>query len=215
MCGRYKMTAGERAYLKKFGFLNPEEYFDIHGFSKKPEIFPGQQITAGNKDHRLEDIRWTIEDLDSYGRWQRAINARAETIMKVPMFREAFRQDRILIPATGIFEWQIQPDGTKKKYELSFDEPLFAFAGIARDCTVKGETCRSGVIITTVANPVFREIHNSKFRQPVIIREEDYEQWLDPKTPLNDLIKIMRPIAAEQTRFKLADEIEAITQAES
>ncbi len=205
------MTASEREFLKKFSFLDPEEYFDIHGYQKKPEIFPGEAITAINKDRKLEAIRWTIEDLDSYGKWQRTINARAETIMKVPMFSEAFKTDRVLIPATGIFEWQIQADKSKKKYDLSFDEPVFAFAGVARDCTIKGEIKRCGVIVTTIANDVFREIHNSKFRQPVVIREEDYERWLDPATPQWELIKIMRPMSAEQTRFKLAVE-EDITE---
>jgi len=205
MCGRYKMTAEERSYLKKFGFLDPEEYFDIHGYQKRPEVFPGEWITAINNKYEFEEIWWTIEDYDSKGKWQRAINARSETLTKVPMFAAAFANDRILIPATGVFEWQLQPDKSKIKYDLSFDEPIFAFAGIARNCKIKDQIKRCGVILTTQANDVFREIHNSKYRQPVVIREQDYEEWLDPKRPLSELWRMLKPLPAEETHFRIAD----------
>jgi putative SOS response-associated peptidase YedK len=66
------------------------------------------------------------------------------------MFAEAFRNDRVLIPATGFFEW----DRGKCRHLFTFDEPLFAFGGLARDCEIKGETRRCGVIMTTDANDV-------------------------------------------------------------
>jgi putative SOS response-associated peptidase YedK len=34
------------------------------------------------------------------------INARAETVDRLPLFREAFAKRRCLIPATGFYEWQ-------------------------------------------------------------------------------------------------------------
>jgi putative SOS response-associated peptidase YedK len=39
------------------------------------------------------------------------INARAETVHKLPLFREAFAKRRCLIPATGFYEWQQREDG--------------------------------------------------------------------------------------------------------
>jgi putative SOS response-associated peptidase YedK len=38
------------------------------------------------------------------------INARAETIEKLPLFREAFAKRRCVIPATGFYEWQKRED---------------------------------------------------------------------------------------------------------
>lgn len=42
MCGRYKINASEREFMKKNGFLHPEEYFDIHGYKTRQEIFRGE-----------------------------------------------------------------------------------------------------------------------------------------------------------------------------
>ena len=39
------------------------------------------------------------------------INARAETVHRLPSFRDAFRKRRCLIPADGFFEWQVQGEG--------------------------------------------------------------------------------------------------------
>jgi len=200
------MTADERDYLKKFGYLHPEEYFDIHGYKKKPEIFPGEWITAINNAKKFEDIWWTIEDFDYRGNWQRAVNAKSETITKVGMFKDAFRNDRVLIPATALFEWHL-PDGAKRKdrYEIGFDEPIFCFAGVARNCEIKGETKRSGVIITTSPNQTFSWIHNAKQRQAVVVRDHDYDAWLDMETPFNELQRIMQPLPDDETHFKLAE----------
>ncbi len=207
MCGRYKMTADERALFEKFPYLHQDEYFDIHGYKKQPEIFPGTDIFAINNDHKAEDIWWTVEDQDARGVWRRTINAKAENVMLAKMFKDAFLHDRVLVPATGLFEWQTQPDKSKKKFEIWFDEPVFAFAGIARGCEIKGEPKRCAVILTTRANKVFEEIHNAKQRQAVVIREKDHEKWLDPDTSISELQRLMEPVSSRETHYKQVDEV--------
>ena len=202
MCGRYKMTADQLELFDKFSYLEQDEYFDIHGYKKRPEIFPGTSILGINNQHKAEDLWWTIEDKDNNGIWRRAVNAKAENVLWAGMFKDAFKNDRVLIPATALFEWQDQPDKSKKKFEIWFDEPVFAFGGIARDCQIKGETKRCAVIMTTKPNDIFAEIHNSKQRQAVVIHEYDYEKWLSPVTHYDDLKPMLAPLPAEETHFK-------------
>jgi putative SOS response-associated peptidase YedK len=45
-----------------------------------------------------------------------AFNARVETVMDKPMFRDAFKRTRCLIPASGYYEWQDTPDGKQPYY---------------------------------------------------------------------------------------------------
>lgn len=84
------------------------------------------------------------------------------------------------------------------EYEFTFDEPIFAFGGIARDCEIKGETKRCGVILTTDANEIVRRIH-VKGRMPVVIHKYDYKRWLNPDTPFNELHRMMQPLPDEET----------------
>ena len=207
MCGRYKMDAEERELRKRFkNLLASDEYFDIHGYKKRREIFPGTPIMTVNNEREMQEIHWTIEQKFG-GKSFRVINAMAETIDQKPMFKKAFSTDRILVPATGLYEWQVQPDKSKIKYEISFDEELFAFAGIARDCYIKDEKKRCGVIITTRPNETFKLIHNSKMRQAVVIRADKYDDWLDPSTPLEHLKHLMEPLPDSATTYRVADKM--------
>ena len=201
MCGRYVLKALKDDIVKHFNLIDGLDYFDIHGYKLRDEVFPGEWITTINNENRPEDIWWTIEDKDNAGIPRRAINAKAETVTKVKMFANAFRSDRVLIPATSFFEW----DARKVRHEFTFDEQLFAFGGIARDCKVKGETQRCGVIITTDANDVVRPIH-TKGRMPVVIHRYDYGRWLDPNTSFKELISLMKPLANEETHVGIAEE---------
>lgn len=49
----------------------------------------------------------------------RQLNARAETVEKLPLFRAPFAKRRCLIPATGFFEWQERADSSAMTFTLS------------------------------------------------------------------------------------------------
>lgn len=202
MCGRYERNVGDEEIIRQFEI---DEYLDFFAnYRASQEVFPGTPILAINNKRQPEDLWWTIRDQTWNGKMASAINAKSENITRTPMFRDAFKEDRVLIPATGIYEWQVQPDDSKKKFKIWFDEPLFALAGIARDCEIKGETKRCTVIITTEPNEIFAEIHNAKQRQAVVIKTSDYEKWLDPKTKIEDLKAMMRPLPTAETHFEEA-----------
>ena len=199
MCGRYKLSAVHKDVQKHFNLIDAD--FEIQ---PREEIFPGTDIFAVDLERRPEMIHWTIEDCDAKGTLRKVINAKSETVTFVQMFKEAFKNGRVLIPATGFYEWKENDDKSKEKYEFEFDEPLFAFAGIARECEIKGEPRNCGVILTTEANDVVRPIH-IKNRMPVIVHKYDYDKWLDPYTPMDELKRLMRPVRNEEIEAKPAE----------
>ena len=69
------------------------------------------------------------------------INARAETVHKLSLFREAFAKRRCLIPATGFYEWQQRADGKQPYRFRRKDLEPFAFAGIWEFARLGGRRC--------------------------------------------------------------------------
>jgi putative SOS response-associated peptidase YedK len=127
------------------------------------------------------------------------INARAETLATKPAFRSAFKRRRCLIPADGFYEWQ-KIAGAKVKQpfyiRLAKDRP-FAFAGLWEKWhNDEGSLLESCTIVTTEPNDVMRPLHD---RMPVILPDEEYARWLDPKNEdVDELQELLRPYPAEE-----------------
>lgn len=103
-------------------------------------------------------------------------NARAESVVTSPTFREPFKRRRCLIPADGYYEWT--GDKTPKArwlFELP-DKAWFSFAGLWDKHEHEGVVTESFTIITTTAGPDAAPYHT---RQPVIIERSNFAQWLD------------------------------------
>jgi putative SOS response-associated peptidase YedK len=110
--------------------------------------------------------------------WMRSrkppINARAETIATSPMFREALRSRRCVVPVSGFYEWQ-NVEGAKAKqpwYIHRADREPLLFAGLFENGP-QGDTF---TIITTDANATVRPVHD---RMPVVLEPESVAAWLD------------------------------------
>lgn len=104
------------------------------------------------------------------------INARIETIVSKPSFRDAVRYRRCVIPASGWFEWQTTLKSVGKKQPYYFQPEsgrLLAFAGIYE---IWQGHLKTAAIITTDANSSVAPIHD---RMPVLLSKENIAHWLD------------------------------------
>ena len=110
------------------------------------------------------------------GRKGPLINARSETAMEKPLFRDGMLQRRCLIPATDYFEWEKTPEG-KRKYTLRPQgKRLFWMAGLYRmEANIPVFT-----ILTKAPAENIAFIHD---RMPVILPEEGKSDWLDMRCP--------------------------------
>jgi putative SOS response-associated peptidase YedK len=131
---------------------------------------------------------------------QHMINARAETLLEKPSFKQLVATRRCLVPADGFYEWR--RDGNRKVpmwIHLKSREP-FAFAGLWDswlDRDTRSELC-TFTIITTQANTLVRPIHD---RMPVIYDREMGQQWLDPRSAVSSpmiLAAILQPLPSER-----------------
>ncbi len=123
------------------------------------------------------------------------INARSETILEKPSFKNAIRRRRCLIPADGFYEWEGDIPGKKKPWYIHRpDHGLMAFAGIWEHWMgPDGSELKTAAIITTVANALVETIHP---RSPVVIHEKDFETWLDVKSEgMRGVVPLLRPQA--------------------
>lgn len=95
-------------------------------------------------------------------------NARSETVMEKPTFREGMKNHRIVIPAAGFYEWN------KRKEKFRFcrkDAPVLFMAG----CFQHYEDGDRFVILTTAANASMAPVHD---RMPLILEPDEIAAWI-------------------------------------
>lgn len=105
-------------------------------------------------------------------------NARAETVASTPMFRDAFKRHRCIVPASGYYEWLKRPDGKQPYFISAADGGVLSFAGLW-DRWKNPETdelVASCTIIVTDANALTRGIHN---RMLVVLDDANVRPWLN------------------------------------
>ncbi|MFT3826631.1 MAG: SOS response-associated peptidase family protein [Chitinophagaceae bacterium] len=115
-----------------------------------------------------------------------------ELLLPRKIYRNAALQRRCLVLSSGFFEWRHifplnkrtgQPVKTAVKYPYNItlkDREYFFMAGIWQPWTDKetGEYVENFSIITTAANSLMEQIHNSKKRMPTILNEDLAYEWM-------------------------------------
>ncbi|GMG81883.1 SOS response-associated peptidase [Paralimibaculum aggregatum] len=103
-------------------------------------------------------------------------NARSEEAHAKPMFRDAWKRARCLVPALGYYEWTGRK-GARQPWFVTLERnaPGIAFAGLWAEAEIAGERLTSVTILTCAAGPATAHLHP---RSPVILAETDWEAWL-------------------------------------
>ncbi|HEY0125231.1 MAG TPA: SOS response-associated peptidase [Rhizobium sp.] len=204
MCGRFALTSTPEYVGEALGVLLSE------GFPARYNIAPTQPIlvvVSGDRQERgsnLPDrrallVRWgfTPAWVKDPKEFPLLINARAETAIGKASFRAAMRHRRILIPASGFYEWHRPSKESGEKSQPYWVRPrnggVIAFAGLMETwASADGSEVDTGAILTTAANKTMRPIHD---RMPVVIKPEDFARWLDCKTQEpREVLDLMAPV---------------------
>lgn len=193
MCGRIVRLDDQRI----------REVFEVTEFSEtritpRFNIAPTQvdlMIRPWDGGRQLLPSRWGLIPVWAKERsiGSKMFNARAETLVERPAFRNLVGKSRCIVPATGFYEWKSEGKHKTPLYIHRADELPIAFAGLWttwRDPD-SGETVMSHTVITCAPNEFMSQIHN---RMPVILDGDSLEQWLDPQlTKADDLLPLLAP----------------------
>jgi putative SOS response-associated peptidase YedK len=188
MCGRYVITSAPEAIRALF------RYSELPNFPPRYNVAPTQPIPIvrladGKRSFAL--MRWGL--LPSWVKDPKTfpllINARGESVLEKPAFRNAMRRRRCLIPNDGFYEWQGtepalgnagRPKRTyfvRARREAGGNASPLAFAGLYETWTgPNGEELDTVAIVTTAANRMLAGLHH---RMPVFVPENAFDLWLD------------------------------------
>lgn len=164
MCGRYYVDDETAREIEKL-VRDLDRKLQIE---RTGDVFPAQNATIiKGQEHHLaaEQMRWGFPGFE---KGKLLINARAETALERPTFRESVQDRRCIIPARGFYEW----NKSKEKFTFERKEtPVLFMAG----CYNRYEGQERFVILTTDANSSVAPVHN---RMPLILEQEELKDWV-------------------------------------
>lgn len=202
MCGRFAQIEPVDVIAQR---LQIDEVL-VTRTAPRYNVCPGQDVVAlvHSPNKRLIELRWGlipywVKDPSTF---KPLINARVETVVQKPSFKKAFFHTRCILPASGFYEWK--KEGAKKIPYYITVEDFFGFAGIYDSVTINGTLVQTCAILTTQANDQMSSIHN---RMPVIVRQSDFNQWIDNQTALEEITKLMQPFDSQLIMYRVSPKV--------
>jgi putative SOS response-associated peptidase YedK len=175
MCGRYVITSPPEAIRALFGYGERPNFPPRYNVAPTQPI-PIVRLADGERSFAL--MRWGFIPawVDDPKTVSLIINARGESVLDKPAFRNAMRRRRCLLPADGFYEWRAGEPRRPYFVRAKSGAPL-AFAGLWETWTgPNGEELDTAAIVTTRSTRALAAIHE---RMPVIVAPEAFDLWLD------------------------------------
>lgn len=193
MCGRFSFSYSQRIIEELFDIeMDPEEYKPRYNCAPSQNL----AVISNENPKKLSFYKWGLipfwaKDI-SIG--NKMINAKAETILEKPSFKQSFKSRRCLVLADSFYEWKQDKDKMPYRILLKNEEP-FAMAGIwDKWKDAEGKELHSFSIITTEANELMKELHH---RMPVILSRSDQKKWLE-SSDSDFLVSLLRPFNSDE-----------------
>jgi putative SOS response-associated peptidase YedK len=191
MCGRYSFILEDELIRERFGVTVRSAIYKA-----RYNCAPTQKLAVISNDNpeELSLFRWGL--IPSWAKeisiGNKMINAKSETILEKPSFKNPFKSKRCLVLSDGFYEWRKGAVKTPFRIQRK-DGSAFAMAGIwDRWFNPEGEEIRSFAILTTAANSLMEKIHD---RMPVILDRETEKRWIENSAP-EILMEMMKPCPA-------------------
>jgi putative SOS response-associated peptidase YedK len=210
VCGRYGRRSDKQKIAEAFRVKVDNVADFVTSYNAAPQSFqPVVRLNRESGEREIVIMRWGLipywskDEKIGYS----TINAKAETVATAPVFREAFKRRRCLVPADAFYEWQKLDAKNKQPFAIALKsgEP-YGFAGLWERWTAKDDKpLETFTIITTDPNSVVEPLHT---RMPVILEPKDYDRWLDCSDPANAPLDLLRSYPAElMTAWRVSKDV--------
>ena len=188
MCGRYYFTRVSED--EKLDAVNKYMEKNYPGEYKTGEIFPGDIVPAViDRMGKIVAVPAGF-GFPGYQDNKLIINARSETAVEKKTFADNLRERRVILPASGFFEWS--HDGKKTKYYFTVDSMQAIYlCGIYKIVDGKPRFA----ILTRAANESMIETHD---RMPVIVGENSVRPYLTDRDAAMEIIATAAPMLSRQ-----------------
>ena len=177
MCGRKTLTKDVESIIQEMGI---ESWRDSGSYQLSYNIFPSQSspVMIDDMGRQAKMMKWGLipnwATDASIG--SKLINARAETLLEKPSFKNLVSNQRCIVLSDGYFEWKRSNSKSIPYYIYHPNNKILPMAGLWDFWkNNSGENIFSYTIITTQANSNLEDIHH---RMPVILDMKQIDPWL-------------------------------------
>ncbi|WP_339869316.1 SOS response-associated peptidase [uncultured Algoriphagus sp.] len=208
MC--YHVNQFSLDFDEDFKVIVPEHFvkedtdrYHLNGFAH-PKLW----VIASDKPGELQQMEWGLVPFWVKNAEQatdianKTLNAKSETVFELPSFRAAIKQRRCFIPVTGFYEWRHFKSKTFPYFIYSENNKVYLLAGLWEEWTDKetGEIRKTCSIITSAANGLMEQIHNTKKRMPLILDAKNARIWVSSGLEKEEIESLMKPIEASKMK---------------
>ena len=177
MCGRKTLTKDVESIIQEMGI---ESWRDSGSYQLSYNISPSQSspVMIDDMGRHVKMMKWGLipnwATDASIG--SKLINARAETLLEKPSFKNLISNQRCIVFSDGYFEWKRSNSRAIPYYVYNPNNKILPMAGLWDFWkNNSGENIFSYTIITTQANSNLKDIHH---RMPVILDLKQIDPWL-------------------------------------
>ena len=205
MCFTVNVNLIKEELENRYGatLIDPDKYrpsYYYHAFG-----LPSLPVICSEETSEIRQMIWGLipswtksireADIIRY----KTFNARSETISAKRSFSTAFRSKRCIVPVKGFYEWQHAGKNKIPWYIYHFNNEILSMAGIYDNWIESntGEIFSTFSIVTTEANDLMANIHNSGKRMPVILSRTAEKQWISTATSESDALNILIPCPSD------------------
>ena len=187
MCGRFSVYIDDEELKNRFPNHDVTPFQEV----KVTNFAPTMEMPV-IIENQVVNMKWGLIPSWSQNKSfaNKLINARCETLLEKPSFKNLVNTQRCIVPSNGFYEWD--PVSKLPYFVKPADSSLMNFCGLH---TLWMDENRRPVntftIITTKSNQIMSEIHN---RMPVILEQGSEKKWLSRSNNFTAVQSLVKPI---------------------